>query len=141
MKILTRIPVLIAGLSITVLGLLCIFMPPYFSGGENSAYGRPLIRWFALGFANIQFLPTALGMMVVGLIYGFFSRLPYWYVGLASVFLAVVIHSLNVMNDIMRDSSSHNLWPFEFAIFVGFGLVMIVGAFAGRKLSGIVKRS
>jgi hypothetical protein len=125
---------LIAGLSITVLGLLCIFMPPYLSGCENSAYGKPLIPWFALGFANVQFLPTALGMMVVGFIYGFFSRLPYWYIGLASVFLAVVMHSLNVINDIVRDSSSHNLWPFEFAIFVGFGLLAIIGVFAGRNI-------
>ena len=54
-----------------------------------------------------------------------------------TVSLAAILNAANVIHDAMRDRSSHNLLPFEFAMLAFICGPAIPGAFIGRKLRGL----
>ena len=54
-----------------------------------------------------------------------------------TVSLAAILNAANVIHDAMRDPSSHNLLPFEFAMLAFICGPALPGAFIGRKLRGL----
>lgn len=121
-----------------VAGLLCIVLPPYFVAGAltRPAYGVPLIPWFAIAFANIWscWRISMVSTFLVGVGLGYGRPRSWLLLGCLTISLAAILNAANVVHDGMRDPSSHNLLPFEFAMLAFICAPAIPGAFIGSKL-------
>jgi hypothetical protein len=68
----------------------------------------------------------------------------FWQVGVAMAVGAMASHALTIARDWTRDPTSHNLFPFEFAIlgaihvfaFAGCGAAALLHRLTARKLNG-----
>jgi hypothetical protein len=120
-----------------------VLVPPYLFPAANGqgSYGQPLVPWFASAYANLRFAPTLLSMFVLGAVLGL-AQPRWWPLSCClTVSLPVVLHGINFLNDVRLEPTSHNLWPFEFAILLGFGLPALVAGFLGSGLSRALQRS
>ena len=124
-----------------VAGLLCVVLPPYLVRGAltRPAYGVPLIPWFAVAFANIWscWRISMISSFLVGVGLGYARPRSWLPLSCLTVSLAAILNAANVIHDAMRDRSSHNLLPFEFAMLAFICGPAIPGAFIGRKLRGL----
>ena len=124
-----------------VAGLLCVVLPPYLVRGAltRPAYGVPLIPWFAVAFANIWscWRISMISSFLAGVGLGYARPRSWLPLSCLTVSLAAILNAANVIHDAMRDRSSHNLLPFEFAMLAVICGPAIPGAFIGRKLRGL----
>ena len=134
----TRLPpaLLVWGAFAAVAGLAFFALPPYVMPDhlQGTAYGTPLIGWFALAYANFAFKITFITQAFLGLVLGLAQ--PRFWLLLASLTasLPMLLNALNVVHDCLRDPTSHNLWPFEFVILFVMAFPVLPGAFIGSKL-------
>lgn len=99
----------------------------------------PLYWW---AFERNPNLPDALygGCLAVAgiaaLLGGWRLRLGFWLSTVAPAFAVVATVMSRVVWDVAKDTTSHNLWPFEVAIALGIGVpVAAAGAGIGLVLS------
>ncbi len=86
----------------------------------------------ALGF------PSLLVMFVAGLLAGVVRPGSWWQLGLACAFAVPFVLASDV---VMLPNGYHNLWPFEFAIYLPLALPALPGALLGHTFSrGLSKR-
>lgn len=102
-------------------------------------YGQPLIPWFARVFSHIQYQPTMISIFVLNSILGFVVPKRWLLLGALSVTLMFPLHFINVSHDISVDPTSHNLFPFEFAILFFLCLPALPGALVGRLIRRRIK--
>jgi hypothetical protein len=139
----TRWPSVIGwGIFAAVAGLGCIVLPVFLFPGavQHPAYGQPLISWFATAWANIRVVPTMASMFVLGAILGFAE--PRWWPlsSCLTVSLPFLLNALNIVHDWAIDPTSHNLFPFEFAILMFFALPALTGGGLGTLIRWGIQR-
>lgn len=120
---------LYASILIPILGLLAIVVPVYFTSSNNITYPDSLFPLIRLGVEKISYW-SAILLFSTGFIMKFFTSLNGWKVGLLTVAFLPVITFL----EIIADSSSHNLWPFEFVFYAFFSIPAIIGAWLSNFL-------
>jgi hypothetical protein len=122
-----------------IAGVGCLVLPPYFvhNGLTNRAYGWPLIPWFAFACANQRVLPSMASFFILGLILGIAQPRRWWLMAIAAVVMSPVLLTINIVHDWNHDPTSHNLFPFEFAIY-GF---ICAPAFIGALIGFLLLRS
>lgn len=122
-------------------GLACLAVPPTLlhSANANPVYGHPLIPWFAKVFANIHFTPTLWSMAVLGFFLGYAQPRPWALSCCLTVVLPLLLHAANVLHDWTIDPTSHNLFPFEFAVLFVLGMPVVVGGWAGSVLGAVIE--
>lgn len=124
-------------------GLGCVIMPPYLFPEANvrPSYGQPLVPWFSSAYANLRFVPTEISMFVVGAILGL-TQTRWWPLSCClTVSLPVLLNGINFLHDVIIDPTSHNLWPFEFAILIFLGLPALGAGFLGSLARRSLQRS
>jgi hypothetical protein len=114
-------------------GLFSLVLPPYLTKGgvPQAAYGWPLIPWFALAWANVRMTASMASFFVLGLALGAAQPRRWWLLGLMAMVVSPVLLTVNILHDWIHDPTSHNLFPFEFLIYVFICLPTLVGAFIG----------
>jgi hypothetical protein len=120
-------------------GLGCVVLPAYLLAGPNEhpAYGHPLIRWFAVVFANLQFVPTMSSFFVLGLALGTAQPRRWLLLACLAVSLPPLLNTVNIIGDWTVDPTDHNLFPFEFAILAFISFPVLAGAFLGSKIKRV----
>lgn len=102
-------------------------------------YGHPLIPWFARAFSHIQYQPTMISLFGLTALLGFVVPKRWLMLGSLSVSLMFPLHIINVFHDISVDPTSHNLFPFEFAILFFLCIPALPGAFLGSRIRRLIK--
>jgi hypothetical protein len=100
-------------------------------GFPQHAYGWPLIPWFALAWANFRLLPSVVSFFTLGLILGLAQPRRWWLVAFFAIVVPPILLSINIVHDWAHDNTSHNLFPFEFAIYGFLCAPAIIGALLG----------
>ena len=117
-------------------GVCCLVLPPYLTQGglKQPAYGWPLIPWFAVSWANVRMVASAVSFLFLGLALGIAQ--PRWWLLLAlmAIVLSPVLLTANILHDWTHDATSHNLFPFEFLIVGIISSPAAVGAWLGSLL-------
>jgi hypothetical protein len=114
---------LYAAILISILGLLAIVVPAYFTSTNSITYPDSLFPLIRFAVEKISYW-SAIMLFFTGFLMKFFTSLNGWKVGLLTIALLPVITFL----EIIADSSSHNLWPIEFVFYAVFSIPAIIGA-------------
>src|SRR5205823_4568628 len=109
----------------TLLGLLAIVAPVWIL--DLRRYSAPLFPLIRSGVEGMSLL-TLVFLFCAGFLVGSFGRGHPFFLGLATVSLLPIF----AIAEMMASSTSHNLWPLEFAIYGFVSLSAIGGAFVGR---------
>ena len=127
---------LLWSIGLALMGLGCFVLPPYLFRGmrENAVYGHPLIPWFAFAFSNLHVVPTLFSFFVLGVAAGVAHPRRWLLLGCLSVSLPPSLNAINLIRDLSIDPTSHNLFPFEFAMLAIVSWPALVGAYVGGKI-------
>jgi hypothetical protein len=107
-----------------VLGLLAMVIPVLVwpPARHFDAPLFPLIRDAVEGIG----LPQLLLLFTAGVLLGLVSASRAWLLGLA----AISVLPLAALAEMIKDPTSHNLFPFEFAFYGFYGVLVACGVFA-----------
>jgi len=114
-----------------VTGFLLITLPSILRG----EHGQSIFALVDSSVKNMSALHLLL-LLVGGFFWGFVLRWPYSFwaaicqVGSLPLFAVI---------EMFKDSSSHNLWPFEFMIYVALALVPLLGLSAASLIKKAVQ--
>ena len=97
-------------------------------------YSAPLFPLLRTAVEGMSFL-TILFLFCAGFLIGCFGRGHPFLIGLATVSLLPIF----TIAEMMVSSTSHNLWPLEFAIYGFVSLSAVAGAFLGRFTQRLVR--
>ncbi len=117
-----------------IAGICCLLVPYIVSNGFSGPYeySSPLFPLLRSAWEKMQPLPTLSLLFVVGGILGFLRPKNWFLLGLSTALLFPVAAIL----EILKESSSHNIWPIEFvSYFVVIGGPAVLGSLVGSKVS------
>src|SRR5680860_1271904 len=109
-------------LLISVLGVLSIVLP-IFLQPDIKHYESPLFPLIRTGIEGFSLWSFAF-LFSTGFAIRFLTKLPSWKIGLTTITLFPVMAILEVI----VDSSSHNMLPFEFIFYAVYTIPAIIGA-------------
>lgn len=113
-----------------LLGLLAMVLPVLLWPPAPTHYGAaplfPLIQKAVKGIGLAQVVL----LFVAGVLLGFVSRSRAWLLGAA----AISPLPIAALAEMIKDPTSHNLFPIEFAFYAVYGLFVAIGAFASHRL-------
>jgi len=115
-----------------LVGLACLTIPPHLvSGPFQKIYPSSLIPWLAHSVGNLQFKLSSALLFLLGVALGLFQPRRRFQLSCAAVLGVMLLHTINVANDLAADKSTHNLLPFEYIMLGIFVLPTMLGAAAG----------
>ena len=117
-------------IAISILGMLSIILPVFILA-DLKPYESPLFPLIRTGIEGISIYSLSF-LFLSGFIVKLFSNIPFWKIGLMSM----VLFPLAAICEMIADSSSHNMFPFEF-IFYG---IYTIPAIIGAATSQVIKR-
>jgi hypothetical protein len=112
---------------VAVAGLGCVMGPAIAAGVRPMA--SPLFPMLRASVEGLTWASAAL-LCVLGLAAGWATELAWARIGAASV----VLLPLAALAEIVADGTSHNLIPFELAMYAMLAVPAAIGALAGRGL-------
>lgn len=120
--------------SIATLGIISIVLPVFFLN-DLKHYDSPLFPLIRTGIEGISKY-SFLFLLLSGFIVKLFSDLPSWKIGLMSMILFPVA----AICEMIVDSSSHNMFPFEFIFYGICTIPSIIGAYVSQLIKGFFIR-
>jgi len=126
MKNIVKINVLWIYLMISILGVISILLPTFFLP-DLKQYESPLFPIIRNGIEGIS-IWSFIFLFLTGFAMKFFGKLPAWKIGLATMALFPILSIL----EMIVDSSSHNLFPFEFIFYTIYSVPAIIGAYISK---------
>jgi hypothetical protein len=136
MKILKKSSVLrFGGLALApLLGFSALFLPAWTMGGLTLPAGNnAMARLIEEVPKHMLFLPSIALLVLSGLVVGSMTG-SFWFL---SGVLTILVFPVGALYDLMiLDPRSHNLWPFEFAIYLIMATPGIIGAWIGHRVAG-----
>jgi hypothetical protein len=110
------------------LGLLAMVLPVWIwpPARHHEAPLFPLIRDAVEGVG----VPQLLLLFIVGIVLGLVTTSRAWILG----GLAIAVLPIVTVLELVKESCSHNLFPFEFAMYAVHGVVVVCGVLAIRWL-------
>lgn len=112
--------------SIAILGIISIVLPVFFLN-DLKHYDTPLFPLIRTGIEGISMYSVGF-LIFSGFIVKLFSNVPFWKIGLMSM----VLFPLAAICEMIVDSSSHNMFPFEFLFYGFLSLPSILGAYVSQ---------
>ena len=121
--------------TIAVLGMISILVPVYIL--ENlRQYDSPLFPMIRTGIEGISGY-SFLFLLLSGFIVKLFSDVDPWKIGLMSM----VLFPIATISEMIYDSSSHSMFPFEFIFYALYTLPAMVGALISQGIKkNLVKK-
>jgi len=120
----------LAYIAISILGILSIIVPVFILG-DLKPYESPLFPLIRTGIEGISRY-SFLFLLLSGFIVKLFSGIPSWKIGLMSM----VLFPLAAFCKMIVDSSSHNMFPFEFIFYGIYTIPAIIGAYISQVIRG-----
>jgi hypothetical protein len=124
---------LLAALLGMSVGLTLITLPTLLQGTKTDS----LVQLLHVSLDNGSMLHAALLFAAAGIVWGVLFKSPYSVCAVlmqpGGLFLLAII-------EVIRDPTSHNLWPFEFMIYFGLWISGILGMLASIMLKKIICR-
>ncbi|MFL5481807.1 MAG: hypothetical protein ACJ8AK_06420 [Gemmatimonadaceae bacterium] len=80
--------------------------------------------------------PNGVLLFFLGVLLGFFG---FQREGLAGC-LSVILLPILAVIEMIKDGTSHNLWPFEFMAYAIMAAIVVIGSLTGQKLRGLRER-
>lgn len=117
-------------LAVSALGLACVVVPVL---GTSPLMPAPLFPLIRTGVEKLTWVPIA-ALGALGLAVGLGTRLPCGRAALASV----AVFPMAAIAEIVVDSSTHNLIPFEVGMYLMLAVPVWLMAWVGRKVRGTV---
>ena len=114
-----------------VLGLLAMVVPVLLWPPARH-YEAPLFPLLRSAVENIG-LPQLILLFASGLALGFVSSSRARYLGAA----AIAFLPLATLAEMIKDPTSHNLFPLEFATYAFYGFLVACGVFAVHRVRGL----
>lgn len=114
-------------LAVSILGIVSMVLPVYILGDSLKQYDSPLFPILRTGLEGFS-LYSLLFLFLSGFIVKLFSAIPSWKIGLMSM----AMFPLAAICEMISDTSSHNLFPFEFIIYGFYTIPAIIGAYISQ---------
>jgi len=115
-------------IAISILGMLSIILPVFILA-DLKPYESPLFPLIRTGIEGISIYSLSF-LFLSGFIVKLFSNIPFWKIGLMSM----VLFPLATICEMIADSSSHNMFPFEFIFYGIYTMPAIIGAAASQVI-------
>src|SRR5437016_10230981 len=115
-----------------LLGLIAIVAPVWILNLRR--YSAPLFPLLRSGVEGMSLL-TLVFLFCAGFLVGCFGRGHPFLLGITTV----VLLPIAAVAEMIVSSTSHNLWPLEFAIYGFVSLSAVVGVFLGRFMQRLVR--
>lgn len=115
-----------------LVGFACFLLPQLLIKDiDLTGHSSSILQLVTYSYKKVVFLPTMALLAMSGIIIGFLTRRLCVLLGMSSIliFPSVAIY------EVLRAPSSHNLWPFEFVIYIAFSIPAILGACVGKKIA------
>jgi hypothetical protein len=123
---------IISIVTIAILGMSSIVLPVFFLD-DLKHYDSPLFPLIRTGIEGISMY--SLGFLIFsGFIVKLFSDVPSWKIGLMSM----ILFPLAAICEMIADSSSHNMFPFEFIFYGFYTIPAIIGAYTSQLIKSFV---
>ena len=123
---------IISIVTISILGMISIVLPVFFLD-DLKHYDSPLFPLIRTGIEGISMY--SLGFLIFsGFIVKLFSDVPSWKIGLMSM----ILFPLAAICEMIADSSSHNMFPFEFIFYSFYTIPAIIGAYTSQLTKNFV---
>ena len=123
---------IISIVTISILGMISIVLPVFFLD-DLKHYDSPLFPLIRTGIEGISMY--SLGFLIFsGFIVKLFSDVPSWKIGLMSM----ILFPLAAICEMIADSSSHNMFPFEFIFYGFYTIPAIIGAYTSQLTKNFV---
>ena len=123
---------IISILTIAILGMSSIVLPVFFLD-DLKHYDSPLFPLIRTGIEGISMYSLAF-LIFSGFIVKLFSDVPSWKIGLMSM----ILFPLATICEMIADSSSHNMFPFEFIFYGFYTIPAIIGAYTSQLIKSFV---
>ena len=112
----------------SILGIISLILPTYFLT-ELKQYESPLFPIIATSVKGISIWSIFL-LAISGFIISLFSKIEGWKIGLSTMALFPIMSIV----EMIVDSSSHNLFPFEFIFYALLTIPSIIGAYIAKGI-------
>lgn len=122
-----KAPLIVAGIAAAALGLVSVIAPVFILSRRECA--APLFPWVRSGIEGFSFLAAIL-LFSSGVLIGLRTPKRPLIVGMCTM----AAFPLLAFAEMVADSKSHNLWPFEFLIYAVISLVAVAGAYVGKYM-------
>ena len=119
-------------IAISILGMLSIILPVFILA-DLKPYESPLFPLIRTGIEGISIYSLSF-LFLSGFIVKLFSNIPFWKIGLMSM----VLFPLAAICEMIFDSSSHSMFPFEFIFYVIYTIPAIIGAAVSQVIKSFV---
>ena len=119
-----------AFITISILGMLSIILPVFILA-DLKPYESPLFPLIRTGIEGISIYSLSF-LFLSGLIVKLVSKIPFGKIGLMSM----ALFPLAAICEMIIDSSSHSMFPFEFIFYAIYTIPAIIGA----AVSQVIKR-
>lgn len=119
-------------IAISILGMASIILPVFILA-DLKPYESPLFPLIKTGIEGISIYSLSF-LFVSGFIVKLFSNIPFWKIGLMSM----VLFPLATLCEMIVDSSSHNMFPFEFIFYAIYTIPAMIGAGASQAIKHLV---
>lgn len=122
-----KAPLIAAGIAAAALGLMSVVVPVFVL--SRAEYPAPLFPWVRSGIEGFSLLSAFL-LFASGVLLGFLTpRYPLLF-GMCTM----APFPLIAFAEMVADSRSHTLWPFEFLFYGVISLVAVAGTFVGKHM-------
>ena len=122
---LNNVPAFIA---ISILGMLSIILPVFILA-DLKPYESPLFPLIRTGIEGISIYSLSF-LFLSGFIVKLFSNVPSWKIGLMSM----ILFPLAAICEMIADTTSHNMFPFEFILYGFYTIPAIIGAYTSQLI-------
>ena len=120
-------------LLIPVLGYFAFILPVLVSPPAHHT-GSVLFQTYSDALFTLGW-QTGLALFVLGVVLGLFVTEREGLTGCLSVILLPLLAVL----EMLKDGTSHNLWPFEFVVYAFMAAVVVIGSLVGQQLRRLRK--
>lgn len=115
-----------------ILGVISIVLPIFFFP-DLKQYDSPLFSIIRTGIEGISIWSFGL-LFLSGFGLKLLSKLSYWKIGLTTM----AFFPIMVILEIIVDSTSHNMFPFEFILYAVYSVPAIIGAYIAKEIKKVL---
>lgn len=119
----------------SILGVMSIVLPTFFLP-DLKQYDSPLFPLIKTGIEGISIWSFGL-LLLSGFGVKLWSKLSGWKIGLTTMALFPIM----VIFEMIVDSSSHNLFPFEFILYAVYSVPAMIGAYLAQGINKVLGRN
>ncbi len=121
-------------IAISILGMISVILPTLFLK-DLKPYDSPVFPLIRIGIEGLS-IYSFIFLLLSGFIVKQWSKVSSWKIGLMSM----ILFPFAAIIEMIVDSSSHNLFPFEFLIYLLMAIPSLAGAYLAQLIYKIIPK-